>query len=242
MSNQQQKIGVGVGIFIVILITIFLLVRIFRINSSNDSNEFELIQEEASEELLDDSESDANIDNTILGEQTMSENNKVGRHDVLSGEEINKQKSIITTSKGVIEVELFGDAPLASSNHIGLANEDFYSGLTFHRREEGFVIQGGDPTGTGAGGPGYDFADEDISEKDYPRDTTPYGEVITYPKGTVAMANAGPNTNGSQYFIMLGDVQLPPSYTIFGKVISGLDVVEKIQVGDTMDTVEIVAK
>lgn len=167
---------------------------------------------------------------------------KVGKHDVLSEEEINKHKSIITTNKGVIEVELFGDAPLAASNHIGLAKEGFYDGLTFHRREEGFVIQGGDPTGTGAGGPGYQFEDEFMSEEKYPRTESPYGEIITYDKGIVAMANAGPDTNGSQFFIMLGDVPLPPSYTIFGKVISGQEVVDQIQVGDTMDKVEVVEK
>lgn len=167
---------------------------------------------------------------------------KVGKHQVLTEQEINKHKSVLTTSKGVIEFELFSDAPLAASNHIGLAKEGFYNGLTFHRREEGFVIQGGDPTGTGAGGPGYQFEDEFMSEEKYPRIQSPYGEIIKYEKGTVAMANAGPDTNGSQFFIMLEDVPLPPSYTIFGKVTKGLDVVEKIEVGDTMDKVEILEK
>jgi len=97
--------------------------------------------------------------------------------------------------------------------------EKFYDGLTFHRREEGFVIQGGDPAGNGTGGPGYKFGDELVT-KDYMR-------------GIVAMANSGPNTNGSQFFIMLDDTpSLPKQYTIFGKVINGLEAVDAIQVGD----------
>ena len=109
--------------------------------------------------------------------------------------------------------------PLASSNFIFLAKEKFYDGLTFHRREEGFVIQGGDPLGNGTGGPGYAFADEPVT-----------GDYL---RGVVAMANAGPNTNGSQFFIMLADhPELPKNYTIFGKVREGMEVVDEIKVGD----------
>jgi len=97
--------------------------------------------------------------------------------------------------------------------------------LTFHRREKGFVIQGGDPNGNGTGGPGYKFVDEPVTRE--------------YDRGIVAMANAGPNTNGSQFFIMLANNPLPKQYTIFGKVISGLDVVDKIKVGDVMELVTI---
>ena len=139
--------------------------------------------------------------------------------EVMSADKLKNKKSIFKTEKGTIEIELFGDeAPLAATNHIFLVQEKFYDNLTFHRREEGFVIQGGDPLGTGMGGPGYRFEDEPVMRK--------------YERGIVAMANAGPDTNGSQFFIMLGDTPLPPAYTIFGKVISGMDAVDTIVVGD----------
>ncbi len=136
------------------------------------------------------------------------------------------KKVVIETAKGTIEFELFGDeAPKAVSNFIYLAKDGFYDTLTFHRVEPGFVIQGGDPSGNGTGGPGYQFEDEPVKRQ--------------YSKGIVAMANAGPNTNGSQFFIMLADNSLPPNYTIFGKVISGQDVVDSIKVGDVMNKVTI---
>ncbi|MEX0946868.1 MAG: peptidylprolyl isomerase, partial [Acidimicrobiia bacterium] len=96
-----------------------------------------------------------------------------------------------------------------------LTREGFYDGVIFHRVVPGFVIQGGDPTGTGSGGPGYKFRDE----LDGPG---------SYSRGTVAMANAGPNTNGSQFFVCLDDVGLPHSYTIFGKVTAGMEAVDAI--------------
>ena len=133
--------------------------------------------------------------------------------------EIEGKKAVIETEKGQIIIELSKDAPLTSSNFIFLAQEKFYDGLTFHRKEEGFVIQGGDPRGDGTGGPGYAFADEPV--------------IGDYLRGVVAMANAGPNTNGSQFFIMLEDhPELPKNYTLFGKVIRGLEVIDQIQVGD----------
>ena len=135
--------------------------------------------------------------------------------------EIEGKKAVIETEKGQIIIELSKDTPLASSNFIFLAKEKFYDGLTFHRREEGFVIQGGDPAGNGTGGPGYSFADEPV--------------IGDYLRGVIAMANAGPNTNGSQFFIMLKDhPELPKNYTIFGKVIEGMDVVDKIEVGESI--------
>lgn len=137
------------------------------------------------------------------------------------------KKVRIMTAKGDIVLEIFGkEAPKAASNFLTLSKDGFYNGLTFHRREEGFVIQGGDPKGNGMGGPGYQFEDEPVKR--------------AYTKGIVAMANAGPNTNGSQFFIMLADASfLPPSYTIFGMVISGQDVVDRIQVGDVMERVTV---
>lgn len=145
----------------------------------------------------------------------------------LSKSEIENKKAVIETDKGRIIIELSKDAPLASSNFIFLAKEKFYDGLTFHRREEGFVIQGGDPLGNGKGGPGYAFADEPV--------------LGNYDRGVVAMANAGPNTNGSQFFIMLTNhPELPKNYTIFGKIIKGMEIVDKITVGDVMNKVSII--
>lgn len=133
----------------------------------------------------------------------------------------------IKTNKGTIEIELFSnEVPKAVSNFIFLTNEGFYNGLKFHRREEGFVIQGGDPNGDGTGSPGYTFEDEPVKRN--------------YDRGTVAMANSGPNTNGSQFFIVLADnKELPKNYTIFGKVTKGMDTVDQIKVGDVTEKVEV---
>jgi cyclophilin family peptidyl-prolyl cis-trans isomerase len=123
----------------------------------------------------------------------------------------------IHTTKGDVEVELFAnDAPKAAKNFLDLARKGFYDGVIFHRVVPGFVVQGGDPTGTGTGGPGYKFEDEPFK-----------GD---YDRGTLAMANAGPNTNGSQFFICLADLRgrLPKNYTIFGRVTKGMDVVDAI--------------
>lgn len=122
----------------------------------------------------------------------------------------------LDTNHGEIVIELDpARSPLAVNNFVFLARDGYYDGVVFHRVIENFMIQGGDPTGTGTGGPGYKFRDE----------TEGTG---TYSRGTVAMANAGPNTNGSQFFICHADVGLPHSYTIFGKVTSGIEVVDSI--------------
>ena len=148
---------------------------------------------------------------------------------ILPAAEIHGKQIRMVTDKGVIVFELFdGEAPKTVSNFVYLTKGGLYDGLTFHRREPGFVIQGGDPNGDGTGGPGYRFEDEKV--------TRPYDH------GIVAMANAGPDTNGSQFFIMLADYPLPPQYTIFGKVTQGLDVVDKIQIGDKMTKVTVEAK
>lgn len=133
----------------------------------------------------------------------------------------------IKTKKGEITFLLLGDeAPLTVSNFVWLARQKFYDGLTFHRVEPGFVIQGGDPKGNGTGGPGYHFDDEPVKR--------------SYVAGAVAMANSGPNTNGSQFFITLADLpRLPPNYTIFGIVVRGMDVALAITPGDVMTSVEI---
>ncbi len=142
---------------------------------------------------------------------------------------INQNKNLmhtvtIETNKGTIVFETFdADAPKAAENFVKLAQKGYYDGVIFHRVIEGFMIQGGDPTGTGRGGESFEggrFADElNPATESYKRG---------YVRGTVAMANAGPNTNGSQFFIMHADTPLPHAYTIFGRVISGMDVVDAI--------------
>jgi len=135
----------------------------------------------------------------------------------------------IETSKGTIEVELYSsDAPKTVANFTGLAEQGYFNGIIFHRIAKGFVIQGGDPTGTGTGGKsiyGKEFEDElNSSAPSY---------QAGYVRGTLAMANRGPNTNTSQFFIMLRDVPgMPKNYTIFGKVVKGMDVVDSIAAVD----------
>lgn len=133
-----------------------------------------------------------------------------------------KYKALLTTSKGKIDIELFAnETPKTVNNFVFLAKEGFYNNTIFHRVMKGFMIQGGDPKGDGTGGPGYKFEDEKIT-RDYKR-------------GIVAMANSGPNTNGSQFFIMHKDYALPKDYVIFGRVVEGMDTVDKIAEIPTAD-------
>lgn len=131
-----------------------------------------------------------------------------------------KYMATLHTEKGDIEMELNPTmTPRTVNNFVFLAREKFYDGVIFHRTIPGFMIQGGDPTGTGMGGPGYQFEDEVFDGN--------------YTRGTVAMANAGPDTNGSQFFIMHADAGLPKNYVIFGKVTKGLEVVDAIAAAPT---------
>ena len=122
----------------------------------------------------------------------------------------------IRTNKGNITIELFAsESPVTVNNFVFLAREGFYNGVIIHRVIQDFMIQTGDPTGTGTGGPGYRFDDEPVTQ--------------SYSQGTVAMANSGPNTNGSQFFVVHGtEVSLNPLYTIFGQVIEGIDTVDTL--------------
>ena len=143
--------------------------------------------------------------------------------------QINVEKTYritIETIRGVIKVDIYPQhAPKTANNFVFLAREGFYNGVTFHRVIEGFVIQGGDPTGTGRGGPGYVFEDE---LKNSP---------LTHETGVISMANAGPHTNGSQFFITHSlQPHLNGRHTVFGKVVEGTDVVYAIQQGDRMLT------
>src|SRR5205814_207413 len=143
-----------------------------------------------------------------------------------------KYSAAFNTSRGEIVCELFAkDAPKTVNNFVFLARDKFYDGTVFHRVIPDFMIQGGDPTGTGRGGPGYKFEDE---VKSNPR---------KHAKGSLSMANAGPNTNGSQFFIThVETAWLNGKHTVFGQVKSGQDVVDAVQQGDVLKSVKIEEK
>src|SRR4051794_697237 len=138
------------------------------------------------------------------------------------GREAMSSTAVMHTNHGDITLELFDeDAPKTVGNFKKLVGDDFYNGVIFHRVIKDFMIQGGDPTGTGRGGPGYTFEDEINDNK-----------IV---RGALAMANAGPNTNGSQFFIVTVDAApwLDGKHTVFGRVVDGMDIVDKIEAGDT---------
>ncbi len=136
----------------------------------------------------------------------------------------------IEIEKGDLVVELFAsDVPVTVNNFVFLAREGFYNGITFHRVIPGFMAQGGDPSGTGTGGPGYSFADEFTEH--------------THVAGALSMANAGPNTNGSQFFITYTPQHhLDGKHSVFGQLIGGMDVLEEIEQGDTIIRITIEEK
>jgi peptidyl-prolyl cis-trans isomerase B (cyclophilin B) len=138
-------------------------------------------------------------------------------------------QATMNTSKGVIELTLYPEyAPQTVNNFIFLAREGFYDNISFHRVISDFMVQGGDPTGSGMGGPGYSFADEFS------------GNPLTHEAKVISMANAGPNTNGSQFFITHSpQPHLDGHHTVFGKVTTGQDVVDAITQGDTITSIEI---
>jgi cyclophilin family peptidyl-prolyl cis-trans isomerase len=122
---------------------------------------------------------------------------------------------VIETAKGSITIKIEADlGPLAAGNFVTLAECGYFDGIVFHRLMPGFVIQGGDPTGTGSGGPGYEFPNDPVN--------------VPYARGVVAMANAGRDTNGSQFFIVLADAGLDPDYSVFGRVTAGMETVDTI--------------
>jgi peptidyl-prolyl cis-trans isomerase B (cyclophilin B) len=145
-----------------------------------------------------------------------------------------KKQYIVTmeTNRGTIELELYAQhAPKTVNNFVFLARQGFYDGVAFHRVIDNFVIQGGDPTGSGRGGPGYKFEDETL------------GSPLKHGTGFISMANAGANTNGSQFFITHSpQPHLDGKHTVFGKVTSGMDVVNAIHQGDRMTKVTISEK
>lgn len=141
-----------------------------------------------------------------------------------------KYTVLMNTSKGIIEIELYPEhAPKTVNNFVFLAKEGYYDGILFHRVISDFMIQGGDPTGTGSGSPGYKFEDEFK------------GNPLKHERCVISMANAGPNTNGSQFFITHSpQPHLNGKHTVFGKVINGQDVVDLIEQGDKMEQVTVI--
>ena len=164
----------------------------------------------------DNSTTDNNQNNSSQEQLDSTKGGNLKFPGVLSDEKIKNKVAVIETDKGTIKFDLYADkAPKTVSNFVYLTELGFYNGLTFHRVEPGFVAQGGDPEGTGTGGPGYQFEDETVQ-----------GEYI---QGSVAMANSGPNTGGSQFFINLVDNNfLDTKHPVFGKIIEGMDVIDKI--------------
>ena len=138
-------------------------------------------------------------------------------------------RAVVETDKGNIELQLYPQhAPKTVNNFVFLAKEGFYDGVSFHRVISNFMIQGGDPAGTGRGGPGYQFEDE------------VKGNPLRHETGVISMANAGPNTNGSQFFITHApQPHLDGRHTVFGKVIEGQAVVDAIRQGDRMVTIKV---
>ncbi len=142
--------------------------------------------------------------------------NNLNKNNTMDKFDANKQYvAVVNTTLGDFTINFNkGQTPKTVENFVTLAKKGFYDKTIFHRVIKGFMIQGGDPVGNGTGGPGYKFADEKFD-----------GEYV---RGAVAMANSGPNTNGSQFFVMHADYPLPKNYTIFGKVVSGMDTIDKI--------------
>lgn|SRR3989338_9989375 len=149
--------------------------------------------------------------------------------DNTMAKQINNRYAIIETAKGNIVIQLAEDkAPITTGNFIKLAQSGFYDGLKFHRVIRGFMIQGGDPKGDGTGGPGYNIQDE-------------FDPSLRHDEGVISMANAGPNTGGSQFFITEApQPHLDGKHTVFGKVVQGFEIVKQIQQGDKMLKVRIV--
>lgn len=196
---MQKETGLAVGIILLVLGATFFF--LWPKTSRNEINKTELV-DSSNAESGQVPANDVDMTNTKPTPKMTIDTSKM-------------YQAVLTTSVGEITIDLNAKAtPITVNNFVTLAKDKFYDKTIFHRVINGFMIQGGDPTGTGMGGPGYKFNDEKFE-----------GEYI---RGTVAMANAGPNTNGSQFFIMHANNPLPKNYVIFGTVSSGLETVDKI--------------
>jgi len=202
MNKQFAALLVILG---VIVLTVFLLVN-------NQKPEVFLMENNQGTDTIKNSEPLTNMKTTKAPQKKVKQYNQPPEMQL----DLSKSyTATLNTSEGKIVIALdTQETPITTNNFVFLAREKFYNNTIFHRVIEGFMIQGGDPLGNGTGGPGYQFANEPVT-KDYTR-------------GTVAMANAGPDTNGSQFFIMHQNTPLPKDYVIFGTVTEGLDVVDKI--------------
>ncbi|MEI6352537.1 MAG: peptidylprolyl isomerase [Candidatus Nomurabacteria bacterium] len=200
----------------ILYIILALVIVIFLIN-------LVLKKSNVSDNIVIDNNSNATSTENVATDTNILKDNKKNNMDN-TNENKTYTEAILHTSLGVITFEFSSNKPLTTENFKKLAAEGFYNGVKFHRVIKGFMIQTGDPLSKdntkkaywGTGGPGYKFQDELTGTEKY--------EI-----GTVAMANSGPNTNGSQFFIMTSNTQLPPAYTVFGKVVAGIDVAMKIQ-------------
>lgn len=165
-------------------------------------------------------------DASAAAEQNQAETNqtdpKAKQPPAMQIDQAKTYSAILKTGKGDITIDLDAKkVPITVNNFVALAKQNFFDGTIFHRAIKDFMIQGGDPNGDGSGGPGYKFADENLEGK--------------YTRGTVAMANSGPNTNGSQFFIIHKDYDLPNGYVIFGHVSKGMEAVDKIADAEVTD-------
>lgn len=210
MENPQTKKFPWL-IVIIIVIVVLALVQFLQTSSGD-------------EETNKDTKTDTATSTEIVIPPVTQEQNQAPATTTNSSLKNGMHTITLETNKGTIVFETYdADAPKTSENFVKLTEKGYYNGIIFHRVIKGFMIQGGDPTGTGMGGAGFDgkkFADElnpatDSYKKGYVR-------------GTVAMANSGPNTNGSQFFIMHQDYPLPNNYTIFGHVVKGIEIVDAI--------------
>jgi cyclophilin family peptidyl-prolyl cis-trans isomerase len=216
MKNFNKGISMPLVVIIIAVVILIIFGGIYYFAEQENSEAVNDEQTEVSEQALNN-----NVNNMSIAESSQA---------TTSEEIINSDNSIVKNMQHLITIKTNlgnisfatydADAPETVKNFIKLTEKGFYDGVIFHRVIPGFMTQGGDPTGTGSGGPGYSFADE----------LNPQTESYQagYKKGVVAMANAGPNTNGSQFFIMVADYPLPNNYTIFGKVVSGQEVADAI--------------
>jgi cyclophilin family peptidyl-prolyl cis-trans isomerase len=210
------------GIFLIVAGVILILLVFFVSNrAKNLPKESKELVEQSDLVISDnggsavDDKPNPNVIDDVLDTEADTHTSETLPEETVQPEENPRYTVTLKTTEGDITIQLnHGQTPNTVANFVKLSEEGFYDDTVFHRVIEGFMIQGGDPEGTGTGGPGYKFDDE-IFEGEYTR-------------GTVAMANSGPNTNGSQFFIMHQAYSLPKNYVIFGRVISGMDTVDKI--------------